>query len=200
MTEWPSRAVSPVDLGSGLRFEILNVSSIEWTITPWTRSTLLHDRAIKWAKAKAHIYSDSICQAKMHEHAESNVKWKGQPQDFQQSNEYKDLFGIDGEPLEFEWNIFPRSYNIAESPTDARKMKAFQTSPEEFEDWIIFMSKCRITQQGSRLDIVHSSVQQKKTNCGERTCKSGVQWNEVAVLWWEISKKVDIRYFEVPVR
>ena len=28
-------------------FEILNVSSIEWTFTPWVRSTLLHDKVVK---------------------------------------------------------------------------------------------------------------------------------------------------------
>ena len=33
-------------------FEILNVSPIEWTFSPWMRSTLLHDKVIKLAKAK----------------------------------------------------------------------------------------------------------------------------------------------------
>ena len=41
-------------------FEILNVSRIEWHFTPWMRSTLPHDKVIKWAKAKVHVYSDAI--------------------------------------------------------------------------------------------------------------------------------------------
>ena len=87
-------------------FEILNVSTIEWKFTPWMRSTLLHDNVIKWTKAKVHVYSDSVLSlGKMHEHSEVNVKWQDQFQDFQRSNEYKDLFGIDGESIKFEWNF-----------------------------------------------------------------------------------------------
>ena len=37
-------------------FEILNVSTIETGV----RSTLLHDKVIKWAEAKVHVYSDSV--------------------------------------------------------------------------------------------------------------------------------------------
>ena len=34
--------------------KILNVSTIEWRFTPWMRSTLLHDKEIKWARAEVH--------------------------------------------------------------------------------------------------------------------------------------------------
>ena len=37
--------------------------------------------------------------------SEANAKWIEQNQYFQQSNEYAQLSGIDGEPIEFEWNI-----------------------------------------------------------------------------------------------
>ena len=40
--------------------EIYGISTIEWNTTPWMRSTLLHDRAIKLSKAKVHVYSDSV--------------------------------------------------------------------------------------------------------------------------------------------
>ena len=29
-------------------------------------------------------------------------------EEFLKSNSYRELLGIDGEPIEFEWNIFPR--------------------------------------------------------------------------------------------
>ena len=32
--------------------------------------------------------------------------------EFHQTNEYAELSGIDGEPTEFEWNIFPGSTSI----------------------------------------------------------------------------------------
>ena len=34
-------------------------------------------------------------------------RWEGQVDAFKMSASYKELTGIDGEPIEFEWNIFP---------------------------------------------------------------------------------------------
>ena len=80
--------------------EILNLSS------PWMRATLCHDLVIKWAKAKVHVHSDSVlCLGKLHSHSEANEKRKDQISVFQQDKEYAELSGIDGEPIEFEWNI-----------------------------------------------------------------------------------------------
>ena len=41
-------------------FEILNQSSMMYDFSPWMRMTLCHDLAIRWAKAKIHVYSDSV--------------------------------------------------------------------------------------------------------------------------------------------
>ena len=49
--------------------EILNVSTLEWHFTPWMRSILRHDKALQWARAKVHVYSDSVlCLGRMHGH------------------------------------------------------------------------------------------------------------------------------------
>ena len=89
-------------------FEILNLSSMKHDFSPWIRSTLCHGQIIKWTKAKVHVYSDSVlCLGKLHNHSEANETWRDQFSDFQRSNEYAELYGIDGEPLEFEWNMFP---------------------------------------------------------------------------------------------
>ena len=37
-------------------FEILNVSAMIYTFSPWMRSALCHDQVIKWAKARVHVY------------------------------------------------------------------------------------------------------------------------------------------------
>ena len=80
-----------------------------YDFSPWMRSTLCHDQVIKWAKAKVHVYSDSVlCLGKMQSHSEANEKWKDQISVFPQDKEYAELSGIDGEPIEFEWNVFPR--------------------------------------------------------------------------------------------
>ena len=76
----------------------------------------------------------------MYEHPEANARLKDQLQDFQQSNAYRELFGIDGELVEFEWNIFPGFTPLQILHKIQEKLDACQTSPENFEDRIIFMS------------------------------------------------------------
>ena len=48
----------------------------------------------------------------MHRHPDAMVKWKNNPNI---SNEYRELFAIDGEPFEFEWNILRRITNLKDS-------------------------------------------------------------------------------------
>ena len=87
--------------------EIQNLSS------PWMRATLCHDQVIKWAKAKVHVHSDSVlCLGKLHSHSEANEKRKDQISAFQQDKEYAELSGINGEPIEFEWNISQDSHRL----------------------------------------------------------------------------------------
>ena len=63
---------------------------------------------IKWTKPKVHLHSDSVlCLVKMYEHKEANRRWAGLVTDFQLTASYEELLGIDGEPMEFKWNIFP---------------------------------------------------------------------------------------------
>ena len=87
---------------------ILNAETIEWTSLSWTRSTLSHDQVIKWAKARVRVFSDSVqCLKKMSGQLEAESKWEDQVKEFQQSDSYRELFGVAGEPTEFKWNTFP---------------------------------------------------------------------------------------------
>ena len=70
--------------------------------------TLCHDQVIRWTEVKVHVCSERIlCLGRSHS-SEVNAKWMEQIQFFQQSKECAELSGIDGEPIEFEWNIFTR--------------------------------------------------------------------------------------------
>ena len=90
------------------KHEIKQVSIVEWHVAPWVRSTLLNDRVTKLSKAKVHVYSDIVlCLGKMHPQPLVVGKWKEHLEYFRNSNEYKECFGIDGEPFEFDCNIFP---------------------------------------------------------------------------------------------
>ena len=121
--------------------DLLNVSTMIYIFSPWTRSAQCHDQAIKWAKAKVHVYSDSVlCLGKMHSHSEANEKWKSQIKEFQESNEYAELSGIDGEPIEFEWNVFPGFAKIEILGETVKDLNARQMNPEQFEGLILLMS------------------------------------------------------------
>ena len=125
------------------------------------RSTLCYDQAIKWAKAKARVYSDSVlCLGKMHDHSETNEKWTSQIREFQQTNEYAELSGIDGEPIEFEWNIFPRFTSIEILWKIQEDLEARQINPEQLEGRILFMSMFNDmdrTKNGNSLDCILNS-------------------------------------------
>ena len=43
---------------------------------------------------------------KMQDHSEASEKRTSHITEFQQSNEYTELYGTDREPVELEWNIF----------------------------------------------------------------------------------------------
>ena len=78
-----------------------------WNMKPKFWMYLRLNRVIEWTKAKIHVYTDSVlCAVNMQERSGANQRWLDQHEEFQQSNSYKDLDGIDGEPTEFEWDIF----------------------------------------------------------------------------------------------
>ena len=65
-------------------------------------------RVINLQRTKVYVFSDSVlCLGKVHENAQSNGAWEDRLGWFQKSQEYKNFDRIDGEPMEFEWNIFP---------------------------------------------------------------------------------------------
>ena len=104
--------------------------------------TLCHDQVIRWAKAKVHARSDSLlCLGRISHLAETNIKWKGQIQQFQQSNGYAELSGIDGEPIEFDWNIFPGFTSNEILRQIQKDLNARHVNPDRFEGTLLFMYK-----------------------------------------------------------
>ena len=54
--------------------------------------------------------------------------------------EYRELTGIDGEPVESEWNMFPGRTTLKLLREIQKKMTENKIQPEEFRDRFIFMS------------------------------------------------------------
>ena len=112
-----------------------------YDFSPWMRSTLCHDQVIKWTKAKVHVYSDSVsCLKELHDHSEANEKWWDKISEFQQSNEYAELQGTGGEPIEFEWNIFQGFTSIQILRQIQKDLNAGPRNPEQFQEIVLFVS------------------------------------------------------------
>ena len=87
--------------------EIMNVRFTDSNDPSWAKVKISHPRVVKWAKEKVHVFSDFVlCFGKVPEPAEAVERRTGQLMDFQ-NDVSEQFYGIDGRPLEFEWNIFP---------------------------------------------------------------------------------------------
>ena len=66
------------------------------------------ERIINLQRTKVYIFSDSVlCLGKIFENPQSNDAWEDRLGWFKSSPEYRNFDRIDGEPMDFEWNIFP---------------------------------------------------------------------------------------------
>ena len=89
--------------------EINNVDKIYWKNHSWKQLSLIGDETvINLQRAKVYVFSDSVLYlGKVHQHPESNEAWKKRIEWIITEKNYRDFDGINGEPTEFEWNIFP---------------------------------------------------------------------------------------------
>ena len=87
--------------------EIYGVKTIDWEISSWKYLSLIGDeQVISLQRTKVFVFSDSVlCLGKIHENPQSNTAWEQRLEWFKTSQEYRNLDRIDGEPMEFEWNI-----------------------------------------------------------------------------------------------
>ena len=66
------------------------------------------EEVISFSHAKVYVFSDFVlCLGKGNQNPTSNTAWERQLDWFKDSSQYRTLDTIDGEPMEFEWNIFP---------------------------------------------------------------------------------------------
>ena len=113
---------------------------------------------------------------KMSEHSEANQKWKNPVEEFRQSNSYRELLGIDGEPIEFDWNIFQGLISLEILQKIQQDLKDQNIEPKKFEDRIIFMSMFNDidwTQRGSSERCISNSEQVKRITRGHSREDSG---------------------------
>ena len=100
-------------------------------------------------------------QIKLHENRQSNTAWKQWLEWLKCSPEYRTLYRIDGEPIVFEWNVFPGFNTLQLSQEVQELLLRLNETPENFTRRIIFMSMFNDISWGS------------KDN--EKECKSNAQ-------------------------
>ena len=99
------------------------------------------ETVINLQRTKVYVFSDSVlCLGKVLQHPNSNEAWKKRIEGVTTDQSYRDYDGIDGEPTEFEWNIFPgfTTLQLCGQVTDL--LSDLGETPETFTGRILFMS------------------------------------------------------------
>ena len=81
-----------------------------------------------------------LCLGKMNENPQSNMAWEDRLMWFESSPEYRTLDRIHGEPMEFEWNIFPGFTTLQLCHKVQEVLSRLSVTAEKFTGRIIFMS------------------------------------------------------------
>ena len=132
--------------------EIYGVNTVDWDDSSWKHLSLIGDEeVISLSHAKVYVFSDSVlCFGKMNENPQSNIVWEDKLTWFKSSSQYRALDTIDGEPMEFEWNIFPGFTTLQLCYKVQEFLSKMSKEPEEFTGQIIFMSMFNDISWGSK--------------------------------------------------
>ena len=132
--------------------EISGVETIGWENHSWKYLSLIGDeRVINLQRTEVYVFSDSVlCLGKIHENDQSNGAWEDRLGWFRTSQENRNFDRIDGEPMEFEVNIFPGFNTLQLSEEVKRLLLRLGETPEIFTGRIIFMSMFNDISCGSR--------------------------------------------------
>ena len=126
----------------GEQDEIFNVDKIHWERTFMETSVIDWWRTvINLQRAKVYVFSDSVlCLGRVHQHPQSNKAWKERIGWIITDKSYRNYDRINGEPTEFEWNIFQgfTTLQLCGKVTDL--LSRLGETPETFTARILFMS------------------------------------------------------------
>ena len=122
--------------------EISGLETIGWENQSWKQLSLIGDETIiDLQRAKVYVFSDSVlCLGRVHQHPQSNEAWKERIEWIKIDKSYRDFEGINGEPTEFEWNIFPGFTTLQFCSKVTDLLSRLGETPETFTGRILFMS------------------------------------------------------------
>ena len=144
---------------------------------------------ITWTTANVRVYSDSVlCLRKMSDHSEANRRWENQVKEFRQSDSYREVPGIDGEQMEFEWNFFAGLTSLQILQKIQNDLQERNIVPEKVEDRIVVMSMSNSiewTRKGNGGNCISNS-EKVKTHAREilaGTLDFPRPWRRKEVVW-----------------
>ena len=122
--------------------EIHGLDRIHWEKNSWKRLSLIGDvTVINLQRTKVYVFSDSVlCLGRILQHPDSNEAWKNRIAGVKSVKSYRDYDGINGEPTEFEWNIFPGFTTLQLCGKINDLLSDLGQTPETFTGRILFMS------------------------------------------------------------
>ena len=87
--------------------EIYGMKTIDWENSSWKYLSLIGDeQVISLQRTKVYVFSDFVlCLGKIHENPQSYTAWEQRLESFKTTRKYRKMDRIDGEPMEFKWNI-----------------------------------------------------------------------------------------------
>ena len=136
--------------------EISVLETIGWERHSWKYLSLIGDeRIINLQRTKVYVFSDSVlCLGRIHQNPESNKAWERRIGWITSSQSYRNFDGINGEPTEVVWHIFPGFDTLQLSEEVKRLLFRLEETPESFTGRILFMSmfndiSCRIEDNAS---------------------------------------------------
>ena len=135
MFDMSARLVSEQD-------EIYGLETIGWENHSWKYLSLIGDeRVVNLQRTKVYVFSDSVLSlGKILENPQSNDAQEQRLGWLKSSPKCRNFDRIDGEPMEFEWNIFPGFNTLQLSEEVKRLLLRSDETPENFTGRILFMS------------------------------------------------------------
>ena len=121
--------------------EIYEVNPINWEDSSWKQISLVSDaEVISLSHAMVYVFSDSVlCLGNVNDNPTSNAVREEKLSLFKSSSQHRTLDTIDGEPMEFEWNIFP-GFTALQLISKVQEFMTEMGDPSQFKGRIIFMS------------------------------------------------------------
>ena len=158
------------------------ISSLdEMSIISWSSDQMGKSKSVRLCKFRSMSWTDEWQQR-------SDRRWEGQVEELKMYPSYQEAVGIDGEPIELEWNIFPGFSSLWICQRIQEDLKRKKIKPEEFMDEIIFISMFNDIDWSERewwnLHLEHRKSQGLLDEILARTLDVSGSWVGKEVVWW----------------